>query len=441
MRLEVSVGEAIDKLSILEIKLSKITDEQQRNEIQKEINALSECLQHKHTYEFYYNILMYVNERIWTMTDDIKQMTPNDPSFAHIANKIFEFNQKRFRIKTRFNLLTSSNIKEQKSYAASHCQIDIDSEDTFFKKVPEIHYLSIEYDVITFSGKYLLDLNKADLDLLPLTTNVLLSEFSIPSEVPRTLFEDAPLAYLVGGMFGDFIQCLSIISEVYYNTGRKGILYIGENSGEPFLNGVQNTYNDTYPVIINQPYIHNYQIFNSKIHYININLTNWRTNANIFYQNWYHTFNQTYGIKWGAHKWLNVEYDEKWKNRVVINTTVNRFANNIDFSLLKTMYQNDLLFISAKDSTPEKTTSLNHAYFEKTANISIEYHEFASFSELTTIINSCKLFVGSLSAPLSIAHALHKPRICGFYICDDSNADYRMNVGLDAYLPNLRYKI
>ena len=128
MRLEVSVGEAIDKLSILEIKLSKITDEQQRNEIQKEINALSECLQHKHTYEFYYNILMYVNERIWTMTDDIKQMTPNDPSFAHIANKIFEFNQKRFRIKTRFNLLTSSNIKEQKSYAASHCQIDIDSE-------------------------------------------------------------------------------------------------------------------------------------------------------------------------------------------------------------------------------------------------------------------------------------------------------------------------
>jgi hypothetical protein len=445
MKTEVSVGEAIDKLSILEIKLAKIADERKRTEIQKEIEALSECLQYKKDYDFYYNILMYINEKIWTMTDDIKQMTPTDPLFAHIANQIFEFNQKRFRLKTWFNLLTSSAIKEQKSYATSHCQIVIDNEETFLEKVPEIHFLAIEYDVITFTGAYLPspvdglkiipsiiydDLQKKP---LPLTKSVRLSEISIPSEVPRTVFEYAPLNYLVSGMFGDFIQTLSVICEVYHKIGRKGILYISENKEDRFLNGVENTYKDTYPVIMNQPYIKDYQIFNNKIHNINCNLSLWRLNTKLFYQNWYHTFNQMYGVEWGKRKWLNVGYDEKWKNKVVINTNNRRFANTIDFYRLKTMYHDDLIFIASKKS--------EHEHFEKTANISIEYHEFKSFLELTTIISSCKLFVGCLSAPLAIAHALHKPRICGFHNCDDSNADYRMNVGLDAYLPNLRYEI
>jgi len=441
MKLEVSVGEAIDKLTILEIKLAKITDEQKRTEIRKEIDALSECLEYKECYKFYYNVLMYINEKIWTMTDDIKQMTPTNPLFAHIANEIFEFNQKRFRVKTWFNLLTSSYIKEQKSYTASHCQIVIDNEELLLEKLPEIHFLAIEYDTIGFSGNYLqiknLHLNIPTIAYYdspqPKSKTVLLGDFSMPLGTSRDVFEYTPLTYIVGGMFGDFIQCLSIICEVYYKTGRKGILYISVNSEDPFRNGLVNTYNDTYPVIMKQPYIKDYQIFTDKTIKVNVNLSLWRLHKNMYVQNWYHTFSQTYDVEWGKHKWLNAEYDEKWKDRVVINTNERRFANTIDFSRLKTMYQDDLIFIASEES--------EHLHFEKTANISIEYHPFTSFSELTTIINSCKLFVGSLSAPLAIAHALHKPRICGFSIRDDSNAEYRMNAGLDAYLPNLRYEI
>jgi hypothetical protein len=160
MKIEVSIGEAIDKLSILEIKMKKISDENKKIEIQKEINVLQECETYKSQNEFYYNLLMYVNEKIWDMTDIIKSITVDDPQFSPISNQIFEFNQKRFRIKNWFNLLTDSNIKEQKSYASSHCKIVVDDENVFFNKLPEINYLAIEYDVLTFECSFISTIQK-----------------------------------------------------------------------------------------------------------------------------------------------------------------------------------------------------------------------------------------------------------------------------------------
>jgi hypothetical protein len=152
MKIEVSIGEAIDKFNILELKMKKITNENKKIEIQKEINVLQGCEEYKTKYDFYYTLLMYVNEKIWDMTDVIKSITVEDSQFSHISNEIFEFNQKRFRIKNWFNLLSESNIKEQKSYACSHCKIIVDNEDIFFDKLNEINYLSVEYDVLTFES-------------------------------------------------------------------------------------------------------------------------------------------------------------------------------------------------------------------------------------------------------------------------------------------------
>lgn len=155
MKIEVSIGEAIDKLSILELKMKKIGDENKKIEIQKEINVLQECERYKSKNEFYYNLLMYINEKIWDMTDIIKSITIDDSQFSHISNQIFEFNQKRFRIKNWFNLLTESNIKEQKSYACTHCRIVVDDENVFFSKLYEINYLAIQYDVLTFECSFI----------------------------------------------------------------------------------------------------------------------------------------------------------------------------------------------------------------------------------------------------------------------------------------------
>ena len=83
-----------------------------------------------------------------------KTITITNDKYANISNQIFEFNQKRFRIKNWFNLITSSHIKEQKSYLPLRCKIMINDISIFYDKIPEIYYLSLEYDVVTIISKF-----------------------------------------------------------------------------------------------------------------------------------------------------------------------------------------------------------------------------------------------------------------------------------------------
>lgn len=434
MKVEVSLGEAIDKLSILELKRVKIQDEAKRVDIEKEIHALAECQSYTITYELYYTMLLYVNGQIWDLTDVIKRMTPQDVAFASTSHQIFELNQKRFRIKNWFNLLTNSNIKEQKSYAATCCTLVVD-EETFFNKLPEIHYLAIEYDFITIQSPILSIVQ----DFLKIPTilyvdlgvdfpSIHLSTFTIPSTVPREVFCAKPISYILGGLFGDFIQCLSIVNEKFYETGRKGIVYISTR-GDGFTNGLENTFKDTYDIIMKQPYVHEYKLFQDEP--IDMDLTTWRKNPRFYHQSTYELFLHTYGIEWGKRKWLHVPIDERWKNKVMLNTTHYRWPTELDFTRLHD-YSDELLFISAKKE--------EHTFFEENAKVHVEYHQVTSFVELVTMIQSCKLFIGSLSAPLSIAHALHKDRVCGLPTRTWRPGDCRMNEGLFLF-HNLRYSI
>jgi len=433
MKVEVSVGEAIDKLSILELKRVKITDEHKRIEIQKEIHELAECQSYKTKFELYYAMLMYVNEKIWDLTDVIKGMTMDNVAFAYISHQIFELNQKRFRIKNWFNLRTSSTIKEQKSYASNGCTLIVENEDIFFNKLPEIHYLAIEYDVITIQSPILPLIQ----DFLKIPTilyeekpfpTIHLSEFSIPTE-SREVFCAKPISYIIGGLFGDFIQCLSIVNEKFYETGRKGIIHLS-NRGDPFRNGLENTFADTYDIISKQPYVHEYKIFQEEP--IDVDLVAWRDSPLLFNNSMYEIFLHTYGIEWGKRKWLNVPTDETWKNKVMINTTHYRWPIELNFARLQELHSNELIFISASKE--------EHLFFEQNA-FCVEYHQVTSFVELATMIHSCKLFVGSLSAPLSIAHALHKDRVCGVHTpMGGGPGDVRMNENLFLFT-NLRYNI
>ena len=154
MRLEVSIGESVDKLSILELKKSKISDTLKLVEIQKEIDAIEEVKKYKLQLSFFYNLLYFVNDEIWSMTDEIKSMKFTDNNYASLSYKIFDYNQKRFRIKNFFNKLLDSNIKEQKSYNSTICLLTISSENILFSKLPEIFYLSISYDILLIDSIY-----------------------------------------------------------------------------------------------------------------------------------------------------------------------------------------------------------------------------------------------------------------------------------------------
>jgi hypothetical protein len=441
MNVSVSIGEAIDKLSILELKLLKITDESKRTEIQKEINALSECKKYKE-YDLYYQLLMYVNEKIWDMTDTIKNLTVNDPNFALISNQIFEFNQKRFRIKNWYNLICNSNIKEQKSYLVSNTVIIITDKDIFYKKISEIVFLALECDCITIVSEFndiisqiikIPTISYSNVQDNSVSNVIYLENFEVDDKTLLHFFELKPLVYVSGGLLGDFFHQLSVINELFLNTGRKGILYIGNDiGGENFKYDLNKTYQDTYRLITEQKYIKEYSIFNNQEN--NINLSNWRCSNLLWIHNWHTIFSNTYNIEWGKNKWLDVPIDTAWNDTILFSTTLYRTTFYRPIKNLHDEHFEELFLkygkrIKFMDLDPEQTNIFN----EKYGCFAIDIFKPSNLYEAVVAINSCKIFIGNLSSPLAIAYCLHKKCVVGLSnLIDDGH-----HFGLEEIMPNI----
>ena len=164
MMLEVSLGDALDKLSILEIKRSRITDPKKLEEIHKEILALSAVPK---TNALLYDLLVEINTIIWDLTDTVKSKTEIDIEYAEISRSIFDNNQKRFRVKNMINYSEVGSLKEQKSYQLSQAAVDV--TDVAFA-IPAIYALCTMYDqVVVIDGH-------DELRKIFTTPNVLFSE-------------------------------------------------------------------------------------------------------------------------------------------------------------------------------------------------------------------------------------------------------------------------
>ena len=429
MKVEVSTGEAIDKLSILELKLIKINDEKKRVEIQKEIDVLRECEIYKEL-SIYYKLLMYVNEKIWDLTDIIKSITPSDSKFANLSNQIFEFNQKRFRIKNWYN--AQSDIKEQKSYSLSKCKVIITNEEQFFNKIPELIYLTLEYDTVTIVSQInhkikniftmpTIDYSEDESDTL---LSIFLDKFEMPSDVPTNVFEFKPMVYASGGFLGDFVHQLSVINENFLNTGRKGVLYIANNvGGDRFRFELSKTYQDTYKLVTTQRYIKEYKVYNNE-HY-DINLSSWRKSPLLYTTSWDFIFQDTYNVPWGKNKWIDVPVEECWKDIILVSTTSYRNPYNVDYKEICERYGDAVLFISLNKE--------EYTRFVETYNIeSIKCFIPNDIYSLCVAIHSCKLFIGNLSSPLAFAYGMHKQSVVGLF-----NIDGGHHVGLDKSMPHL----
>jgi hypothetical protein len=435
MKVEVSLGEAIDKYSILELKLKKINDTNKQNEIKKELDALSECITYKEREPFYYKLLFYINEQIWDMTNEIKGKTPDDSQFSIISNKIFEYNQKRFRIKNWFNC--DSSLKEQKSYASTGCKIIIENEETIYNKIAEIHYIALNYDSISFETPFMETIkrlfNIPIYDTIESNNIIHLQSYEIPEPINREYFEFTPINYLAGGMFGDFIQSLSVVNETFYKTGKKGNIYIA-NKGDTFRYGLENTYNDTYDMLVKQKYINHYSIYANNN--IDIDLTIWRNDFisvldNNTPCNWSHIYNKKYGVNWGSHTWLETTINDKYTNTVFVNTTSYRWGSKINFKSLYEKYGSSIIFIGSD-------ISQYNDFITKT-KLNIPFYLCNTFTEMCILINSCKLFVGGLSGPLTIAHACNKDRIIALQ--DNSPYDTKVNSEFNNIWNNVYYTV
>jgi len=148
LTLNVSIGEAIDKLTILDIKKDKITDNR-LNDVLNEFNYLNTKLEDfLNEYKYYYNILRGVNLKIWDLQDFVRE-NKNNENYTKILDEILNLNDSRFIIKKKINELSKSNLKEQKGYNLRICYFITDfNKKNYYILNGAIRYLSFLYDEI-----------------------------------------------------------------------------------------------------------------------------------------------------------------------------------------------------------------------------------------------------------------------------------------------------
>ena len=121
---EISAGELLDKISILEIKLLKIKDKEGLFEINKEYESLKETkklnIQLTENLENFFNQLKEVNLKLWNIEDKKRICEKNKDfgqTFIDLSRNVYLNNDKRAKIKSEINKILGSNIREIKKYA------------------------------------------------------------------------------------------------------------------------------------------------------------------------------------------------------------------------------------------------------------------------------------------------------------------------------------
>lgn len=119
--IQVSVGELIDKYTILQIKRQKVSPDK-LSKVQHEIETLTGLVGPFiiiDSISTLYEDLIGVNTQLWDVEDELRKLEKEKQfgeKFIELARAVYFLNDKRFEIKNRINLLTNSDIQEVKQY-------------------------------------------------------------------------------------------------------------------------------------------------------------------------------------------------------------------------------------------------------------------------------------------------------------------------------------
>ena len=120
MKIEVSNGEIIDKLTILQIKLERIKDKDKLKNLKKEFDELIKMASSiMDTSDPLYKSLYEVNCELWDIEDHIRDLERKkdfNEDFIKTARSVYFRNDKRAQLKREINIRTSSGLTEEKSY-------------------------------------------------------------------------------------------------------------------------------------------------------------------------------------------------------------------------------------------------------------------------------------------------------------------------------------
>jgi hypothetical protein len=123
VKVEISIGEFFDKVTILEIKNERIKDADKLININKELSALNALLAElpfsREDVAAEVSELKQINESLWVIEDDIRDQESKkqfDDKFVELARAVYITNDKRSDVKRQINLKLGSDFVEEKSY-------------------------------------------------------------------------------------------------------------------------------------------------------------------------------------------------------------------------------------------------------------------------------------------------------------------------------------
>ena len=125
IKIDVSPGELIDKITILQIKADKIQDISKLENVNKELelltNSLHQSVKITNELKLIMDQLQQVNETLWVIEDKIRLHETSqkfDTDFIELARAVYKENDKRANLKRKINNALGSELIEEKSYSA-----------------------------------------------------------------------------------------------------------------------------------------------------------------------------------------------------------------------------------------------------------------------------------------------------------------------------------
>jgi hypothetical protein len=119
MQIEVSIGEVVDKWTILSIKALNITDKDKLVNVFKERNYLNTVIEPEILHDSLVDELLDVNKMLWKVEDllrDFERANSFGEEFIDLARSVYKLNDKRAHIKKEINIKYGSEFVEEKSY-------------------------------------------------------------------------------------------------------------------------------------------------------------------------------------------------------------------------------------------------------------------------------------------------------------------------------------
>ena len=424
LRLPVSVGEAVDKYSILEIKKSEVGDVERLKHIAREIAAIFPFVEHviqRHLY--HYQCLHYVNKKIWDLSDQIRDDSIPESDKTGLYAKTFQWNDARFRIKSKINTLFSSTLKEQKSYGVHPIVVDaLSNLSDYTICSPQIRYLSLCYDRVHVrcngplrehverlfqdDPHIVVGENAVEAPSIDFTKRSVL----VPSSFPVLKQSPTPpvLHYVVGGKLGDFIHVLFVVMCKYRDIGAKGHVYItddGKYGGDIFTTAAATVHAELCSIMEAQPYIESFSVLPpGEVRAFDVNLNDFRKNGILWHMGWMNFLPRIFRTSLLLDPWIHLPNISKNEDVILIHRSrVPPHRNPSFLPFLRT--------IATNNKCKFLTCSVNE-YNDFPVKDLVPLEKVDTLEEMYTKINGCTFFIGNQSSPLAIAYSLGKPCLC-----------------------------